>query len=197
MVALYQFNRRSPALLGCDCKYNPAGHPALRGVGMLHAIGDATGPGLPGGSVLSYTATWPDTAAQLKNPDAVQYQIQAVLARKWGIVIDSQWHSQSDYFNFSGKQSMTLQVHTMSDYAAPEDVKSIIDGEIYAATKSMPASQIRVVTVAGSPTAQLPAAPGAAPQPPPPDQTLTDFFSNNWGWIAAGAGALFLAREVL
>jgi hypothetical protein len=167
----YLRNVRSPALLGCGgcaSKYNLRGHPALRGLGSLRAIGDATGAGVPAGTVLAYTATWPDSKLQLKNPDAVQAQIQSDLAQVWGVVIDKQWHAQSDYFNLSGQQSMTLQVHTMSDYGASNDIQSIIDGEIYKATQSMPVSTIRVVQqVTGpadtlSPTQQLPASTAAA-----------------------------------
>lgn len=158
---------RSPALLGCDsCKYGLRGHSALRGLGQLHAIGDATGAGVPSGTVLSWTGSWPDSKLQLKTPDAVQAKIQSVLAQKWGIVVDSQYHGQSDYFNFSGTQTMTLQVHTVSDYGAPDDVRSIIDGEIYNAIQVMPVSQIRVVQSVAS----TPATNAAVTQLPPNTQ---------------------------
>lgn len=225
----YLRNVRSPALLGCGAcsKYNLKGHPALRGLGRLGAIGDASGAGVPAGTVLAYTASWPDTKLQLKTPDAVQKQIQSILANQWGIVIDTQYHSQSDYFNFSGTQTMTLQVHTVSDYGADQDIQKIIDGAIYNATQSMPISTIRVVqAVSGAPvnpTAQLPANAAAAvsaaqagyqdaiargdqvsaSQFAAQIQTLqnpasvTTWLSNNWGWLAAGVGALIVAKEVL
>jgi len=225
----YLRSLRSPALLGCDCpsKYTLRGHPALRGLGRLSAIGDATGAGAPAGTVLAYTASWPDTKLQLKTPDAVQNQIQSILAQQWGIVIDSQYHSQSDYFNFSGTQTMTLQVHTNSDYGAAQDIQKIIDGAIYNATQSMPNSTIRVVSQAVgpsvSPTAQLPAnaaAALAAAQAGYQDavargdqtsatqfaaqiQTLqnpgspTSWLASNWPLLALGVGAIVVAREVL
>jgi hypothetical protein len=230
MVSAYQYTRRHPGNLGCaSCsdKYSLRGHPALRGVGHLSAVGDATGAGLPAGTVLAYTASWPDTKFQLKTPNAVQSQIQSILAQQWGIVIDSQYHSQSDYFNFSGTQTMTLQVHTMSDYGAAQDVQKIIDGAIYNATQAMPQSTIRVVSQAVvspvSPTAQLPANTSAAiaaanagyqdaiargdqtsaSQFAAQLQTLqnpgspTSWLSSNWPLLALGLGAVVVAREVL
>lgn len=165
---------RSPALLGCgDCasKYNLRNHPALRGLGSLRAIGDATGAGVPAGTVLGYAASWsrPSVFAQgtvgWNDPNGVQSAIQGILANQWGIVVDSQFHSTSDIINLSGKSGFTLQVHTNSDYGAPGDVQSIIDGEIYKVLAVMPVSSIRVIsaaTAAQNVTAPLPANVAAA-----------------------------------
>jgi hypothetical protein len=152
--------------LGCNCSARGIGVPPQKRMGQLGET-----PGVPAGTVLAYTATWKDGKAQINNPDAVQAQVQANLAQQWGIVIDKQFHSQSDYFNFTGSQSMTLQVHTTSDYGAPGDIQSIIDGAIYAVTskqfsQGMPSSTIRIVqaVVPGtvSLTQQLPASTAAA-----------------------------------
>lgn len=220
MVALYQFNRRSPALLGCDCKYNPAGHPALRGVGMLRALGDDT---VPAGTVLSYTAQWGNNFYSWNDPNKIQAAVQEILANQWGIVVDSQFHTTSDIINFSGKSGFTLQVHTTRDYGSAGDVKSIIDGALYnhagvvglistiAITKQVSAP-LATITLAQAQAnlaqAQASGDTVAAAQwaiivkqlqsgSQPGGDSFTDFLSNNWGWIAAGAGVLFLAREVL
>src|SRR5260370_751544 len=61
MVGTYQFAQRHPGNLGCAAcadKYSLRDHPALRGVGHLAAIGDASGPGVAAGTILGYTATW-------------------------------------------------------------------------------------------------------------------------------------------
>src|SRR5882672_631341 len=131
MVGTYQFARRHPGNLGCDAcaanKYSVKGHPALRGLGQLSAIGDAAGAGLPAGSVLGYTATWNRDAFNFlwNDPNGVQSKIQGILASKWGIIVDRQDHSTSDYINLSGKSGFSLQVHTNSDYAAADDVRGI------------------------------------------------------------------------
>jgi hypothetical protein len=147
----------------------------FRGIGCpcqkkLGQLGQTAG--VPAGTVLAYTGTWKDSKLQVNNPDAVQAQIQSNLAQQYGIVIDNQVHSQSDYINFSGTQSMTLQVHTTSDYGAAADIQSVIDGAIYAVTnkqvsQGMPASTIRIVQAVSpaasvSLTAQLPASTSAA-----------------------------------
>jgi hypothetical protein len=152
--------------MGCNCSSRGIGTPPQKRMGQF---GQA--PGVPAGTVLAYTATWKDGKAQINNPDAVQAQIQANLAQQWGIVIDNQVHSQSDYFNFTGSQSMTLQVHITSDYGAAGDIQSIIDGAIYAVTnkqfpQGLPSSTIRIVQAAApgavSLTSQLPASTAAA-----------------------------------
>jgi hypothetical protein len=152
--------------LGCNCSARGIGAPPQKRMGQL---GD--GAGVPAGTVLAYTASWKDSKLQINTPDAVQAQIQATLANRWGIVIDNQVHSQSDYFNLTGSQSMTLQVHTTSDYGAAGDIQSIIDGAIYAVTnkqvsQGMPSSTIRIVQAVapGTPslTQQLPASSAAA-----------------------------------
>lgn len=226
---------RSPALLGCgDCasKYNLRDHPALRGLGSLRAIGDATGAGVPSGTVLGYTATWGRTnifsTPNWNDPNGVQSAIQGILANQWGIIVDKQFHSTSDYINLSGKSGFTLQVHTNSDYGAPDDIRSIIDGEIYKVLSVMPQSTIRVIsadTGAQNVTATLPANIAAAvataqagyqdavqrgdtvsaAQFAAQIQQLTGsnpqgvggWFSQNWPWLAAVAGGLVVAREIL
>lgn len=236
----YLRNLRSPANLGCagGCganKYALGGHPALRGLGRLSAIGDASGAGVPAGTVLAYSASWTkDNWGNLRigwnDPNGIQAAIQGTLAAKWGIVVDAQQHSTSDVINFSGQGSFVLQVHTVSDYASQDDIRSIIDGEFYNATRTMPMSTIRVVqSVApnipgGNPNAVFPpqvaaaiaaAQAGYADAIARGDQTsaaqfaaqiqqlqggsgsITSWLSNNWGWLAAGVGALLVAREVL
>lgn len=150
------------AAIGCNCSARGIGAPPQKRMGQM---GQA--PAVPAGTVLAYTATWKDSKAQTNTPDAVQAQIQSILAQQWGIVIDNQVHSQSDYFNFTGSQSMTLQVHTTSDYGAASDIQSIIDGAIYSVTnkqvsQGMPSSTIRVVAAGQSLTSQLPASTAAA-----------------------------------
>jgi hypothetical protein len=151
--------------LGCNCSARGIGAPPQK---RMRQLGQTAG--VPAGTVLAYTASWKDNKLQINTPNTVQAQIQSNLATQYGIVIDNQVHSQSDYWNFSGTQSMTLQVHTTSDYGAPGDIQSIIDGAIYAVTnkqvpQEMPSSTIRVVQIVAPGTAvsqQYPAATAAA-----------------------------------
>lgn len=236
MVGSYQFARRHPGNLGLACaecanKYSLRGHPALRGLGSLRAIGDATGAGVPAGTVLAYSASWPGSSLTRtidSRPNTIQAAIQSTLAGKWGVVIDNQQHTTSDIIHVGG-YSFILQVHTTSDYGAPGDVQSIIDGEIYNYLGVMPQSTIRVVQAVAGPgvslTQQLPpstAAAIAAAQAGYQDavsrgdtasaaqfaaeiqqltgsnpQGVTGWFSQNWPWLAAVAGGLIVAREVL
>jgi hypothetical protein len=168
MLAMYLRSQRSPALLGCNsCQYRPMRHAALRGLGSLRAIGDASGAGLPAGTVLAYSASWPGSSPSRtidSRPNTVQAAIQGTLAGKWGIVIDGQSHTTSDVIHIGG-YSMILQLHTTSDYGSQDDVQRIIDGEIYNYLQAMPVSTIRVVqSVQPSPvslTQQFPASTAA------------------------------------
>lgn len=169
---MYLMDSNAPAVN--NRKWNLGRMGSSRGIGVapqkrMGQLGDT--PGVPAGTILAYTASWKDSSLQINNPDAVQAQIQANLAQQYGIVIDKQVHSQSDYFNFTGSQSMTLQVHITSDYGAAGDIQSIIDGAIYAVTnkqvsQGMPSSTIRIVQATApsqvSLTSQLPPSTAAA-----------------------------------
>lgn len=218
MVAMYQLNRRSPANLGCDtCKYRPADHPALRGVGQLRALGEDY---LPAGTVLSYTAQWGNNFLSWNDPNKIQSRIQDVLSNQWGIVIEQQFHTSSDVINFSGKSGFTLLVHTTRDYGSSGDIKSVIDGELYRAGVTGFTSTIAVTKQPTTPTAsvtlqqaQLNLADAIQRGDQPAieqwtavvkqlggsggSQSFTDFLSSNALWIALGIGGVILAKEVL
>lgn len=122
--------------------------------------------------------------------------IEPILAQQNAIVIDDMKQPYSNYFNFRGKQQMTLLVHTNSDRDDANDVKAVIDGLIYNAVGAMPQSSILVITTAGDPYAALPS--GDTPPPPPPASfDLAQFLSDNWIWIALGLGAAVVAEDVL
>lgn len=113
--------------------------------------------GVPAGTVLAYSASWSRSAwggggvigafssINWNDPNGVQSAIQGNLASQYGIVIDSQQHSTSDYINLRGQSGFVLTLHTTSDYGAPADIQSVIDGAIYNVGKTMPQSTIRVV----------------------------------------------------
>ncbi len=147
--------------LGCNCSTRGIGAPPQKRMGRLGQ--DA---GVPAGTVLAYTSSWHCAWNAMRcSPNQLQMAIQPNLANAYGIVVDSQVHSTSDWVS-SGDLSFTLQVHTTSDYAAPDDIRQIIDHAIYSVIDAMPNSTIRVVkSVAGgavSLTQQIPVGdPGA------------------------------------
>lgn len=218
----YLRNLRSPALLGCaDCppKYHLKNHPALRGLGQVAALGDA---GVPAGTVLSYSAQWGSNFSSWNNPNAIQSAVQTILAQKWGVIVQSQFHNTSDVINLSGKSGFVLQVAVNRDYGAAGDVKSIIDGELYNAGVMGLTSTIAVIQQVASPTstislpqaqanlAQAQASGDAAAaaqwaavvnQLQTGGLTITSdpltWLSQNWMWVAAGVAGIFVAREVL
>jgi hypothetical protein len=132
--------------MGCNCSSRGIGAPPQKRMGQL---GQA--PGVPAGTILAYSATWKQkgwagpVTVGWNDPNGVQSAIQTNLASQWGIIIDAQQHSTSDYINASGQSGFVLQVHTTSDYGAATDIQSIIDGAIYGVANQMPASTIRVI----------------------------------------------------
>lgn len=153
--------------LGCNCSARGIGAPPQKRMGQL---GQA--PGVPAGTILAYSAVWkkdgwggPVTIGW-NDPNGVQSAIQGILASQWGIIVDAQQHSTSDYINASGQSGFVLQVHTTSDYGAPTDIQSIIDGAIYSVANQMPVSTIRVVQAvspsSSNPNAIYPASTAAA-----------------------------------
>lgn len=154
--------------LGCGCSARGIALPPQKRMGQLS---DGAPAGVPAGTVLAYSATWPrdgwagPVTIGWNNPNGVQSAIQGNLAAQWGIIIDQQQHSTSDVLNATGQSGFVLQVHTNSDYGLPSDVQSIIDGAIYAVGNVMPHSTIRViqsVAPTGNPTALMPADVSAA-----------------------------------
>jgi len=152
--------------MGCNCSSRGIGTPPQKRMGQL---GQA--PGVPAGTVLAYSANWKrvgwgNLTIGWNDPNGVQSAIQQNLGAQWGIIIDAQQHSTSDYINASRQSGFVLQIHTTSDYGAPGDIQSIIDGAIYGLTAEMPASTIRVVQAgspsSGNPNALYPASTAAA-----------------------------------
>jgi hypothetical protein len=82
-------------------------------------MGDATA-GLPAGSILSYTATWPSSFG---SPSSIVSAIQPTLQGQYNININSEFDT-AGIFTSTG---FTLQVQTTTDRNAATDVKAILD----------------------------------------------------------------------
>src|SRR5258708_12261568 len=107
--------------LGCIGSTRGIGAPPQKRMGRLGQ--DA---GVPAGTVLAYTSSWHCAWNAMRcSPNQLQMAIQPNLANAYGIVVDSQVHSTSDWVS-SGDLSFTLQVHTTTDYAPPNDIRQII-----------------------------------------------------------------------
>ena len=217
MVGMYLRNTRSPALLGGTSQYRPARHPGLRGLGMLHALGDA---GIPAGSTLSYTAQWGNNFTSWNDPNAIQSAVQTVLAQQYGIIVTAQFHTTSDLINFSGKSGFTLTLQTNRAYGAEGDIKSIVDGELYRAGVLGVISTIAVTQQVSAPAATITLAQAQAnlAQAQASGDTaaaaqwtalitqlstgampgsVSTWLSDNWPWLAAAGIGLIVVREVL
>jgi hypothetical protein len=210
--------------LGCSCSHGVSTPPQKR----MGRLGQTAG--LPAGTVLAYSANWPSAGwnsgwggAGWNDPNAVQSAIQGNLSSQWGIIIDSQAHSTSDFINTTGKSGFVLQLHTASDYGAPGDIQKIIDGAIYSVGRVMPNSTIRVVqavTMPGQSTAvaaEIAAAQaGYADALARGDSVAADqfakqiaqlggqdprgiggWFSSNWQWLAAAGIGLVAVKELV
>lgn len=150
--------------LGCDRGCSSRGVQLLAAQKRMGALNDG-GAGVPAGTILGYSGSWPFglTKGHGAGVSDLLSRIQGPLASQWGIIVDG---STSQESLIGGTQSITLQVHTNSDYGAPADIQKIIDGVVYPQAGSMPTSTIRVIqAVAPSSTnvtAQLPGDPGAS-----------------------------------
>jgi hypothetical protein len=137
--------------LGCNCSAMGVGRPPQKRMGQL---GDNTA-GVPAGTVLAYSGNWPFGLTQGHGAGMADLisRVSGKLASKWGIIVDQSTSTNPVDQLFSQTQSLTLQVHTNSDYGAPQDIQSIIDGEIYPEAGNMPRSTIRVVKAVAPPPA--------------------------------------------
>jgi hypothetical protein len=172
-------------------------HPISRRRRSLSGLGDSTA-GFPAGSIFRYSASWPNTplptAVALAatpytptvSPQQVYQAIGSVLISRWGISVSGMTPNASGIL--TSTLGFTIQGTTNSDYGAAADVKSIIDGEIYNATGSMPVSSIAVVQAdAGVPI--------VAPTPTAPFD-LPTFLSDNWPVLAIAGLGVLVAKEL-
>jgi hypothetical protein len=88
-------------------------------------LGDSSA-GLPAGSILSYTATWPSSIKLYWSPATILSTIQPTLSGQYNININS----ESDNSGVLSSTGMTIQVQTTTDRNAASDVKSILDSLI-------------------------------------------------------------------
>lgn len=183
----------------------------------LGALGDSSA-GLPAGSQLVYSATWP-TYFMGSMSSSVGAMIAPVL-KSQAIFVDQ----ETDIGWLTPGKGFTLHVHTTADRNAQEDVKAVIDGAIYNAIKVMPQSSITTAALAntappvtGSPT------PGGTQQAQWVQNyndsvaagdsagaaywlsliqggaqpfSLGTFLTNNWMWLAAGVFGLVAVKEM-
>ena len=102
-----------------------------RRLGKLRGLGRMGDGFLPGGSLLSYTATWPKVSTTgnvvggglFGGPSSVLSGIQGQLSAQWGIQVLSEW----DNSGFVSSTGFSLQLQTTRDYGTAADVKSILD----------------------------------------------------------------------
>jgi len=179
-------SRRSPVALSPNYRFlgQPDTGPDIGPVPSAQNI-------LSAGSRLIYKVTFlaPDyrvftgeSAAQLAA------QISAALQRKLGIRLVSQ--NFGDPSASSQSRRATFQVVTTVDYGQADDVRSIIDGELYASGRRVVNSTINVMSPGAGDVAITP------PGPPQPFD-LGQFFSDNWPWMLAIGGGLYAAKELL
>lgn len=127
---------RSPALLGCDsCKYGMRGRAALQGLrgsfyskGRLSYLGDGEDEVTPG-TFLIYTVTLAPTSLRITSANGIVTKISPVLFSKWGLNVERS--STSDLTWFLQGDNITLVLRSTRTYHAADDVRAIVNGEIY------------------------------------------------------------------
>jgi len=193
---------RSPALLGCDCsKYGAAARAPLSGMrgpyyrgGRLAFLGQDEDQVVPG-TFLIYTVNLDPTAFRVTSANGIVTKIRPVLLSKWGINIENS--STSDISWLLQGNNITLTLRSTRTYHLADDVRSIVDGEIYnTAGFRVQSSQIQKIDLpAGQTAANITVA------PTPPDdggaQNVTDWLSSNWIWLAAAGIGFVVVKEIL
>lgn len=154
---------------------------------------------LPAGSRLTYDVTWSPVFGAVDSMQDIASKVAQVLSSKWGIVSDSvQVHPTTLSLGITSTPGFTMHVHTVRDYGTVADVKSILDGEVYNAGRSIVASTIGVDQLA-NPNVQVAqqqaAAIGSSGVPSPQTSAASiasDWLTVYWPYLALGAGALVL-----
>lgn len=145
------------------------------------------------GTRLVYVVQWASGSTHISGPQDVAAQIRPILSSQWGIEIDGEQDAATSIPWLTQATGFTLQVHTARDYGVPSDIKSILDGEILRAGRSIVSSTIAVTQtpqITTVPNAVLPAASDLL-------STLPSSLNNYLPWLIGGVGLLFVAREIL
>ncbi|HLZ52068.1 MAG TPA: hypothetical protein VKP61_15080 [Candidatus Acidoferrum sp.] len=106
--------------------------------------------GLPVGTTLVYNAhldqsflSWVKTG--IGTPDELFQAIGDALSTKWGLtVVGSDYSAVSSFYGGATPITLTVQMAGPETYAQPDDVRSIIDGEIQNALSSNPITDSNV-----------------------------------------------------
>jgi len=85
----------------------------------------------------------------------------------------------------------TLVLQNSNDYSAASDIAAQVNNAIYQATGIMPSSPTISVTQAPGPGGQPANVTPAAPA------SVTDWFSQNWPWLALGAAGVYIAKDFI
>jgi hypothetical protein len=145
-----------------------------------------TGPASPGTGTTSvgapvgtyqYTVTWASSLTNISSPSQILAAVTAVLNQQWGISVISNSIPTTVVGQALG---FTITVQTSSDYAQLSDLKSILDGAVQSAGRSITSSNL--VPTAG--TAQ-------------PAFDLGTWLSNNASYLLLGGIAVWAAKEYL
>jgi hypothetical protein len=105
--------------------------------------------GVPAGTELLYNVTWAAKTLTSQTPQDIAAAVASALSSKWGIKVVS---SNASANFFANQPQFSMYVATTTDYGQPNDVKSIIDGEVYNAGRQVVSSSISIV--AQSPNVQ-------------------------------------------
>lgn len=193
---------RSPALLGCDpCKYGVQSRAALSGArgtfyrrGALSFLGQDEDQ-VVSGTFLIYTVTLDPTAWRVTTADGIVSKIRPALFSKWGLNIEKS--STSDISWFLQGNNITLVLRSTRAYHMADDVRSVVDGEIYnTAGFRVQSSTIQKID---APAGQTSADVSLTPVPPGDDgtQKVSDWLSQNWMYLAAAGVGFIVVKEIL
>ncbi len=132
--------------------------------------------GVPAGTQLLYTVTWARQLLTTQTPQDIENVVASALASKHAITV-VQASATSNFF--VNQPTFTIQVVTHIDYGKVDDIKSIIDGEVYNAGRTPVSSSISVIKNVD----------GSAVQSAMPSQ-FGQWIQDNFLWIGLGAFAL-------
>ena len=130
--------------------------------------------GVPAGTEMLYEVTWATQTLTTQTPQDIEATVAAALATKWGIHVVSSSATSNFFIN---QPTFSIYLVTNIDYGQLNDVKAIIDGEVYNAGRKVQASSISIVKPGTGP--------GAAPS------STVQWLENNALWIGLGLFGLF------
>jgi hypothetical protein len=161
------------------------------------SAGAAPAAAIPVGTVLQYTATAEAGFTTWTAAGVISKIISWLQGNYPQLTVQSNSTGTSPVLSTSITLSLVVQVVSGGGFASATDVQSILNSAVSNTVGGLGGSSIGIVSMPQAGAALNPYVPPGTPAiTSAATETFTQWFENNWGWVAAGVGVLVVGGVV-